>query len=106
MSVKYGLEPKSELDIILFHIVIVTFHIVSFFAIKHLKEFSTVMSSGFSLIFFYDLGILNNYTQLKSIRVSNFMIALIRYMLDVGMLCHMKTHADKDYFLTYAKMNI
>lgn len=88
-SVKYGLEPKSELDIILFHIVIVTFHIVSFFAIKHLKEFSTVMPSGFSFFF-----------------LSNFMIALIRYMLDVGMLCHMKTHADKDYFLTYAKMNI
>lgn len=54
-SVKYGLEPKSELDIILFHIVIVTFHIVSFFAIKHLKEFSTVMPSGF-FIFFLRLG--------------------------------------------------
>lgn len=50
-SVKYGLEPKSELDIILFHIVIVTFHIVSFFAIKHLKEFSTVMPFGFSFFF-------------------------------------------------------
>lgn len=55
-SVKYGLEPKSELDIILFHIVIVTFHIVSFFAIKHLKEFSTVMPSGFSFLFFLRLG--------------------------------------------------
>lgn len=54
-SVKYGLEPKSKLDIILFHIVIVTFHIVSFFAIKHLKEFSTVMPFGFSF-FFLRLG--------------------------------------------------
>lgn len=50
-SVKYGLEPKSKSDIILFHILIVTFHIVSFFAIKHLKEFSTVMPSDFSFLF-------------------------------------------------------
>lgn len=53
-SVKYGLEPKSKLDIILFHIVIVTFTSFHFFAIKHLKEFSTVMPFGFS--FFLRLG--------------------------------------------------
>lgn len=50
-SVKYGLEPKTKLDIILFHILIVTFHIVSFFAIKHLKYFFTVMPSDFSFLF-------------------------------------------------------
>lgn len=43
---------------------------------------------------------------MKSIRVFNFMIVLIRYMLDVGMLCYMKIYVDKDYFLIYVKMNI
>lgn len=106
MSVKYGLELKSELDIILFYIVIVIFILFYFFVIKYLKEFFIVMLFGFLLIFFYDLGILNNYIQLKSIRVFNFMIVLMRYMLDVGMLCYMKIYVDKDYFLIYVKMNI
>lgn len=34
------------------------------------------------------------------------MIVLMRYMLDVGMLCYMKIYVDKDYFLIYVKMNI
>lgn len=105
MSVKYGLELKSKLDIILFYIVIVIFILFYFFVIKYLKEFFIVMLFGF-LFFFYDLGILNNYIQLKSIRVFNFMIVLMRYMLDVGMLCYMKIYVDKDYFLIYVKMNI